>query len=151
MHVAVADLGQADVRALLEMHQRDMHDASPPGTSFALDLSGLNDPSITIFAAREDDDLLAVGALRQLSADQAEIKSMRTRPDRTRRGAAAALLGAMIETARSRGTKRLSLETGTSAHFAPAIALYRASGFVPGPDFGDYRNGPHNRCYHLNL
>ncbi len=151
MRVGPADLADAQVIALIEAHQRDMFAISPPGTSFALDVSGLKGADIALFGAWESDRLIAIGALKRLSADEAEMKSMRTHAEFLGRGAARAILSAILERARRDGIRRLSLETGTSDAFAPAIALYTRHGFAPGPAFAGYANGPHNQCYHLNL
>lgn len=151
LRVDIASLADAQVCALLEAHQRDMVAISPPGTSFALDLTGLSGPGITLFGAWEGDELVAVGALKRLSPEQAEIKSMRTHARHLGKGAAQAILDRLIATARSEGIGRLSLETGTSAMFIPAIRLYTRNHFTPGPAFADYANGPHNQCYHLPL
>jgi len=63
MRVGKASLTDSQVRDLLEAHQRNMFEISPPGTSFALDLSGLSGPTISLFGAWEGDTLMAVGAL----------------------------------------------------------------------------------------
>lgn len=145
------DLGDPAVRRLLEAHQRDMHAISPPGTSFALDLRGLSGDDITLFAAREGDTLIAVGALNRICDHQAEIKSMRADPEHTGRGAGRTVLEAILAKAKASGIKRLSLETGTGERFDPAISLYRKYGFEAGEAFAGYENGPHNQCYHLDL
>lgn len=146
-----AELSDPQVRTLVEEHQRDMHAVSPPGTSFALDVTGLQGPEITLFGAWEGEELVAIGALKMLHGNQAEIKSMRTRADHLGKGAASAILAEIIAAARHCGVRRLSLETGTGAPFTPAVSLYTRRGFRPGPAFAGYRNGPHNQCYHLEL
>ena len=62
MDIGIASLATRDVRDLITLHQRQMYDASPPGTSFALDLSGLDRPDITVLEARRDGELLGSGA-----------------------------------------------------------------------------------------
>ena len=151
LRIAPADLADPAVRTMVEYHQRDMVAISPPGTSFALDLSGLSGPEVTLLGAWEGSDLVGIGALKRLPAQSAELKSMRTHPDHLGKGVARALLEALIEIARAEGIARLSLETGTSKNFTPAIGLYTARGFAPGEGFAGYANGPHNQCYHLAL
>lgn len=151
IRVAKADLSDPAVRDLIELHQRGMLDDLPPGTCFALDISGLSGPEITLFGACDDQHLLGIGALKRLTADQAEIKSMRTHPDHVGKGIGRAILEAIITTAQSEGITRLSLETGTNELFAPAIALYTRRGFAAGEAFSSYANGLHNQCYHLAL
>lgn len=151
MQVAVASLDDPAVSRLIEFHQRDAQSLSPAGSSFALDVTGLAHPSTTLLGAWEGDTLIAIGALKRLSNSHAELKSMRTHPDHLGKGAATAILTALIDIARSEGKCLMSLETGTGAAFTPAQALYRAFGFAPGEAFADYTNGPHNQCWHMTL
>ncbi len=151
MQVEVADLEDPEVRELIALHQHDALASSPPGFSFALDLSGLSDPMISVLGVWDNGTLIAIGAIKRLSPTQAELKSMRTHPDHLGRGAAKAILNGLATLARSEGIERLSLETGTSEKYAPAQALYRGYGFTPGEAFADYTNGPHNQCWHLAL
>ncbi|UIP06000.1 GNAT family N-acetyltransferase [Erythrobacter sp. SDW2] len=151
MRVDPASLEDPAVRQMVEYHQRDAQSLSPPGTSFALDVSGLAGPSITLLGAWENETLIAIGALKRLSGTHAELKSMRTHPDHLGKGAAKAILNALTEIARSEGMLRLSLETGTGEAFAPAKALYSGFGFAPGEAFSDYVNGAHNQCWHMAL
>jgi putative acetyltransferase len=116
-----------------------------------LDLSGLMTPEIMVWTAWAGNRIAAIGALKLLSATHGEIKSMRTHPDFLRQGAGAAILDTIIAAARSRGLKRLSLETGTTAVFTPALALYRRRGFVNGPAFADYPDSVHNQYLHRDL
>ena len=151
IRVAAASLEDPQVRALIAFHQQDMHEISPPGTSFALDLSGLSTSDVSVLGAWDGEELLAIGALKRLGDGTAELKSMRTLPQHLGKGAAKAILAELIAMARGEGLQRLSLETGTSSEFEPAIALYTKRGFVVGDAFADYVNGPHNQCYHLEL
>ena len=134
------DLTHPDVLDLLDLHLRAAFENSPPGSVFALDASGLRDPSVTVWTAWEDDALLGMGALKQLDPAWGEVKSMRTAPAQLRRGVAGALLDHLVAEARARGYRRLSLETGSNAPFAAAHALYRRAGFVECAPFGDYHD-----------
>ena len=55
------------------------------------------------------------------------------------RGIGRAMLDHLLGVARERGYRRVSLETGAMAAFAPARALYLNAGFQPTEPFGDYR------------
>lgn len=145
------DLSGEPVRALLALHLAGMHAASPPGSVFALDLSGLRAPGVTVWTAWRGDAIAGVGALKALGHDAAEVKSMRTHPDHLRTGVAARLLDHMLAEARARGLRRLSLETGSGPAFDPALALYRARGFADGDAFSDYRRTGFNQFLHLDL
>lgn len=145
------DLTGTQARTLLTLHLAGMHATSPPGSVFALDLSGLQRDDVTIWTAWDGDEIAGVGALRALGDGIGEIKSMRTHPDHLRRGVAAALLTHIIGTARSRGYRRLALETGSGPAFDRALALYRANGFVNGEAFGDYTASAFNQFLHRDL
>jgi putative acetyltransferase len=145
------DLTGEATRALLALHLSGMQASSPPDSVFALDLSGLQHPDITVWTLWDTDEIAGVGALHATGDGAGEIKSMRTHPDHLRRGVAAALLAHIIATARSRGYRRLSLETGSGPAFDPALALYRAHGFTSGEAFGDYSATAFNQFLHLPL
>ena len=145
------DLSGQETRELLELHLRGMYESSPPEAVFALDLSGLQDPAVTVWGAWEGERLAAIGALKMLGTEEAEVKSMRTHPDFLRQGAAAALLEHVIETARARGVRRLSLETGRGPAFEPALAMYRRRGFTDGGPFSDYIPNNFSQFLHMQL
>jgi len=145
------DLSGDQTRALLALHLAGMHADSPPGSVFALDISGLQVPEVTVWTAWRQGRIASVGALKMLQHNTAEVKSMRTHPDFLRGGAASAILERIITVAKSRGVKRLSLETGSGAAFEPALALYRRRGFVNGGPFSDYQQSAFNQFLHLSL
>jgi putative acetyltransferase len=145
------DLSGEATRDLLRIHLEGMHAASPPGSVFALDLSGLKTPEVTVWSARDGAHVVGIGALKALSSDRGEIKSMRTHPDYLRKGVAARLLDHLVDEAKARKWKRLSLETGRGPVFEPALALYRSRGFVPGEAFGEYTPNPFSQFLHLPL
>lgn len=145
------DLSGEPVRSLLALHLAGMHASSPPGSVFALDLSGLKAPEVTVWTAWRGGELAGIGALKVLGDGRGEIKSMRTHPDHLRSGVAAALLEHIVAAARDRGMIRLSLETGSGPAFEPALALYRKRGFVDGEAFADYERSAFNQFLHLRL
>jgi GNAT superfamily N-acetyltransferase len=81
--------------------------------------------------------------------DLAEIKRMYTIPESRGRGVAQALLGALEESARLAGRKRIVLETG--ARQPEAIALYGKTGYARIADFGHYKDDPEVRSYGKEL
>ena len=145
------DLSGEATRELLRLHLAGMHASSPPGHVFALDLSALKTPGMTVWTAWVGDAIAGIGALKDLGGGLGEIKSMRTHPDFLRRGVGAALLERIIAEARARGMRRLSLETGSGPAFEPALALYRKRGFVDGGAFADYTRSEFNQFLHLDL
>jgi putative acetyltransferase len=144
-------LGDPRVEGLIRHHRDEARATTPSCNAHSLDSAGLGDASVSFFSAWDGDTLLGIGAIKQLDASHAELKSMRTAPDQLRRGVARAMLAHLIAVARERGYARLSLETGTAPMFAPAIAMYEAVGFVDCPAFGGYPASPHNRFMTLAL
>ena len=151
MEIRVADHTNEHVRTLLREHLDGMRENSPPGAVHALDLEGLQHPSVSLFALWSDGDLLAIGALKEIAADLGEIKSMRTASAHLRKGAAAYLLERLVALARQRGYRRISLEAGSGAMFMPAIVLYSRFGFALGDSFGSYTATDFNQFMHLDL
>ncbi len=117
----------------------------------ALDVSGLLDPAITFYSYRADGELLAVGAIKQLDPEHGEIKSMHTVQAARGRGVGRAMLSHLLGVARSRGYRRVSLETGTMAEFSPARALYASAGFTACGPFASYRPSEDNYFMTLPL
>jgi putative acetyltransferase len=151
MIIKPGDFNDPQIRELLRQHLQAMAETSPPGHSFALDLSGLQRPDVTFLSVWDGETLLAIGAIKELAADHGELKSMRTRKDNLRRGAATAMLNALLNLARERGYRRISLETGSGEAFEPALALYRKHGFKSGDAFADYVGSEFNQFLHLDL
>lgn len=145
------NLESEQTRSLLAMHLAGMHANSPPGSVFALDLSGLQAPEVTVWVAWQGDLIASIGALKMLDSITGEVKSMRTHPAFLRMGAAALILERIIATARSRGAKQLSLETGSGPAFEPPLSLYRRRGFINGEAFSDYAQSDFNQFLHLRL
>ena len=138
MRIVEGDFSNPRVIALIETHLSTARAQTAPGSAHALDLSGLQSDDVTFWTIWEEDDLLGIGALRRLSPDHGEIKSMHTAQFVRGRGVGSAMLLHIVATARSRGMSRLSLETGSWDYFEPARALYRSHGFKECAPFGDY-------------
>nr|WP_329955166.1 GNAT family N-acetyltransferase [Rhodococcus fascians] len=151
MRIEVDDLSRPEVRALLTEHLTDMHATSPAESVHALDLSGLSGPDVTVWTAWAVDALLGIVAVKELSPDHGELKSMRTSAAARGRGVASSLLVHVLDYARRRGYGRVSLETGTQDYFAAARRLYVRHGFVECPPFGGYVLDPSSTFYSLSL
>lgn len=149
--IRAGGLGDARVEALIRHHRDEARATTPAHNAHSLDSAGLGDPAVSFFSAWDGDTLLGIGALKELDAQHAELKSMRTAPGQLRRGVARALLAHLIALARTRGYARLSLETGTAPMFAPANAMYEAAGFTDCEAFAGYPASPHNRFMTLAL
>lgn len=144
MLIEVDDLTRPEVHALLNEHLQNMHALGPPESVHALDLDRLRQPGITFWSAWEGPLLVGCGALKELDARHAEVKSMRTPAAHRRRGAGRAILSHLIQEARLRGYERLSLETGTVDAFIPAHRLYQSFGFSFCGPFAGYVEDPNS-------
>lgn len=144
VNIRVDDLRGPEIALLLEEHLRSLRALSPPESVHALDLEKLRKPEITFWTVWEGPDLLGCGALKELDGRHGELKSMRTATPHLRKGVASALLRHVIEEAKRRSYRRLSLETGAPAAFIPARSLYARFGFqVCGP-FTGYVEDPNS-------
>jgi putative acetyltransferase len=139
-----ADPRDERVRDLVERHLIFGRSFTPPEDAHALEVDELLDARIALFAAREGEKVLAVGALKEIEDGHGELKTMHTAEAARGRGIGRAMLDHLLAEARSRGYRRVSLETGTMDAFAPARALYEGAGFTPCPPFGDYRQSPYS-------
>ena len=104
-----------------------------------------------MFSFRAHGILLGIGAIRCLSPDHAEIKSMHTAEAARGRGIGRAMLTHLLEVARTRGFRRVSLETGTTAAFAAARALYHSAGFISCGPFASYQPSDDNLFMTVDL
>jgi putative acetyltransferase len=149
--VSTDDPRRDDVRALLEAHLAFAYEVTPAEGVFALDVDGLLDPSVTFVSARRSGALLGVGALKEIDAAHAELKSMHTTAVARRQGVGRAIVGHLLAVAAKRRYERVSLETGTEDEFAPARALYEGLGFTPCERFGQYVDSPTSACMTIRI
>ena len=142
MEIRVDDLSSPAVVQLLREHLQSMTLHSPPESIHALDLDALRQPEITFWAVWQHTELMECGTIKQLDSLHGEIKSMRTASSHLRKGVAALLMRHILEEARRRSYRRLSLETGSAEAFAPAHRLYASFGFEACGPFADYAEDP---------
>src|SRR5262245_2707589 len=144
MEIRIDDLTGREISELLREHLANMAENSPPESIHALNIEQLRQPDITFWSVWSDDGLLGCGALKELNARHGEIKSMRTAANHRRKGVAAKLLEHILEEAKRRNYKRVSLETGSMDAFAPAHNLYARFGFTKCGPFADYVEDPNS-------
>jgi putative acetyltransferase len=144
MDIRLGDLSNPEVLKLLNEHLRSVALHSPPESIHALGLAALRQPDITFWSVWENAGLMGCGAIKELDSRHGEIKSMRTVSLHLRKGVAAALMRHILEEARRRSYRRLSLETGSMEAFAPARSLYARFGFEPCGPFADYVEDPYS-------
>ena len=146
-----ADPSDPRVVSLVERHLMRARAETAPGSAHALDVSELRATEISLWAAWNDGTLLGVAALKRLSAQHGELKSMYTAEHARRQGVARALLQHIVTEARDSGLARLSLETGSWDYFEPARTLYRSFGFRDCDPFASYKPDPHSVFMTLEL
>ena len=144
MNIKVDDLTGEKIIALINEHLTGMHGITPAESVHALPLEKLRQPDITFWSVWEQDELMGCGALKELDATHGEIKSMRTATQHLRRGVASKIIEHLLQEAKQRGYKRVSLETGTSENFLPAQKLYEKYGFIYSGPFADYKDDPNS-------
>src|SRR4051794_41452144 len=82
MQIVEGGLDDQRVIALLHAHLTRARAETAPGSAHALDLSGLRAPNVTLWSAWDGEGdvatLVGVGALKALSPEHGEVKSMHT-------------------------------------------------------------------------
>ena len=146
------DLDSADVQALLAEHFAQARAISPPEGCHVLPIGALRNPEMAFWSVRDEAGaLLGFGALKELDPQHGEVKSMRTAPEALGCGVGGTTLRHILSEAKQRGYRRVSLETGSTSEYAPAVRLYERHGFTRCDPFGDYRATPFNIFYTLAL
>jgi putative acetyltransferase len=133
------DPGSPAALALVERHLAFARATSPPEDMHALDVAELADRDVTFFGIRRGEELVCMGALKELDEGHGEIKSMHTAEAVRGQGVARVMLDHLLVVARARGYRRVSLETGSMDAFVPARTLYAAAGFAVCEPFAGYR------------
>jgi putative acetyltransferase len=151
VHIRLDDLSDPKIAEFLEEHLKDMRRVSPPESVHALDLERLKKPEITFWSMWNGSELVGCGALKQLDAEHGELKSMRTSTRYRRKGLGKLILEHIMQEARRRGYRRLSLETGSMQFFEPARALYASYGFARCAPFANYKEDPYSVCMTRSL
>lgn len=151
MNVAYGDehaelLRQAQRRELDARYGCDDHE---PGTPPSAD-----DVPVFLVARGEDGVAVACGGLRPLhdsiaGAGAVEIKRMYVDPSARGSGVATAVLRALEDHARTLGSPRIVLETGTLQ--PDAIRFYEREGYEEIPPFGAYIGCDVSVCFSLSL
>ena len=142
--IRLGNLDDSRIVSLLRYHFDKCHEVTPPGSAHVFDISRLKATDVDFFAAWDGDTLLGIGAVKYLDSTHGEVKSMHTSEAARRRGIGSTILKHIVEAARAKGIRRLSLETGSFGYFEPARTLYRSHGFTDCEPFGDYKPDPNS-------
>lgn len=144
MYIQQDTLTDGQIEQLITAHLEEMKKNSPPESIHALPLAELKKQGVTVWSVRDGEELLGCGALKELSSDHGEIKSMRTAAHHMRKGVGRYMLNHLLQEAKRRGYSRISLETGAMSFFEPARKLYESVGFDSCPPFGSYEEDPNS-------
>ncbi|MCG9748279.1 GNAT family N-acetyltransferase [Shewanella sp. Isolate8] len=144
MQFVLGVVSHASVVKMLEQHLEDMYATSPPESVHALDLSELKQDDIRFWTLWEADRLCGCGAIKRLSPEHGELKSMRVANYYRQRGIGERILHHLQADAAQNGMTRLSLETGSMSFFLPARRLYQKFGFMECAPFGHYQEDPNS-------
>ncbi|WP_394126413.1 GNAT family N-acetyltransferase [Vibrio hepatarius] len=144
-------LESSAVLDLLREHLEDMNATSPAESVHALDVSALKESTVTFWSSWQGEQLLGCVALKALSSEHGELKSMRTTTLARQKGVGSTMLRHVLDHARQQGMTQISLETGSMNYFAPARALYEKHGFEYCDPFADYTEDPNSQFMTLVL
>lgn len=149
--VAVESPLGADLDLLFARHSAHCHADTPPESMHMMDRKGLAVPAITFLVLRDSGRPIAMGALKQLGADEVELKSMHVLAEARGTGAAGMILSALLQDAAAKQARAIYLETGAQPSFAAARALYQRAGFVECRPFANYGEDPNSTFMVLHL
>ena len=142
MELRRADPRPPEIAGLISRHLTLMRASSPACSVHAMEATDLAEAGALFVAAFDGDLPVAMGALKPLSQNHGELKSMHVLSERRGEGFAAAILARLLAEARALGIKQVSLETGSQDAFAPARAFYVRHGFVECDPFEGYGPDP---------
>jgi len=129
-----------EVHEFLINHFIELRSVSPEGSAHVLDIIGLKDPSIKFWSLWEENELMGSGALKFLSKEHGEFKSIRVSDKFRNKGNGLIVIDHLINEAKKLNIKRLSLETGSGKFFIPARKLFIKYGFKLCEPFSHYKN-----------
>lgn len=140
-----------DLTLLFARHTADMHADTPPESIHMMPRETLEIPEVAFFVIRDHGQPLAMGAIKQIAPEHAEIKSMHVLQEARGRGLARIMLETLIAHVKRENFARLSLETGVQPTFIAARGLYERAGFVECSPFEGYLDDPNSVFMTLNL
>ncbi len=129
-----------EVNKLLTEHFIELRAASPEGSAHVLDIPGLKDSSIKFWSLWENEKIFGCGALKFLSKEHGEFKSIRIHDKFRNQGNGVKIIEHLISEAIKFNIKRISLETGAGKFFDPARKLFEKCDFKPCKPFAHYKD-----------
>lgn len=131
---------QPEILRLLEMSDAYAASLYPAESNHLVDVSTLEQPTVSFFVARCDGAVVGCCALVEADDGTAEIKRMFVDPEARGLKVGKRLLQALERHGGALGLDMIRLETGI--HQPEAIGLYKTAGYVERPPFGHYQPDP---------
>ena len=128
-----------EVNQLLIKHFIELKAASPEGSAHVLDIPGLKTPSIKFWSLWQEEKLFGCGALKFLTKEHGEFKSIRIHDNYRNKGNGVQVINHLIVEAKKLKIKRLSIETGAGKFFEPARKLFKKCDFTLCEPFAHYK------------
>ena len=138
---------QPEVNKLLTNHFIELRAASPEGSAHVLDIPGLKDTSIKFWSLWQNEKLFGCGALKILTNEHGEFKSIRIHDKFREKGNGIKLIEHLIFEAKKLGIKRISIETGAGLFFEPARKLFKRCKFETCKPFAHYKEDVNSIYY----
>ena len=136
-----------EVNDLLTKHFIELRAASPEGSAHVLDIPGLRVPSIKFWSLWENKKLFGCGALKFLSKEHGEFKSIRVHENFKNQGNGIKVIQHLISEAKKLQIKRISIETGAGRFFEPARKLFKKCNFETCDPFAHYKKDINSLYY----
>ena len=136
-----------EVNDLLTKHFIELRAASPEGSAHVLDIPGLRVPSIKFWSLWENKKLFGCGALKFLSKEHGEFKSIRVHENFKNQGNGIKIIQHLIGEAKKLQIKRISIETGAGSFFEPARKLFKKCNFETCDPFAHYKKDINSLYY----
>ena len=135
-----------EVNELLTKHFIELRSVSPEGSTHVLDIPGLKEKGIKFWSLWNNNELIGCGALKFLTNEHGEFKSIRVSDKFRGKGYGSKIIEHLIFKAKSLEVKKISVETGAGNFFSPARKLFNKFGFKKCDPFAHYQDDP-NSCY----
>ena len=139
-----------EVNDLLKKHFIELRAASPEGSAHVLDIPGLKVPSIKFWSLWKNSKLFGCGALKFLSKNHGEFKSIRVHDNFRNQDNGVKVIQHLINEAKKLQIKRISIETGAGKFFEPARKLFKKCNFEACDPFAHYKKDI-NSLYYTKL
>ena len=136
-----------EVNDLLTKHFIELRAASPEGSAHVLDIPGLRVPSIKFWSLWENKKLFGCGALKFLSKEHGEFKSIRVHENFKNQGNGIKIIQHLISEAKKLQIKKISIETGAGSFFEPARKLFKKCNFETCDPFAHYKKDINSLYY----